>query len=154
MSDSSEARPLGTPHGQAFYAAMALLGIVVACGFGYGTVAAPTNPQRLVEALIALVFVTGAVEAIYRLVSPQKIHARSMNLSPVVRARLRLSRNILVRTAWVAFFVGILLHLSSSDTVSGAGTDMQVGAAVLWFAGWCVADYCGDQLGAFSRRLV
>jgi hypothetical protein len=154
MSQSAEAGSLGTPHGKEFYALMALLGLIGTCGFGYGTFAAPTVAQRLVEALIALVFLAGAIEAIDRLARPRAAHARSIHLSASRRRILRGTRTVLVRTAWVLFFAGILLHLSSSDTISGAGTDMQISAVILWFGAWCVADYCGDQLGAFSRRLA
>jgi hypothetical protein len=151
---SNDAPPKGTPHGKGFYAAMAFVGVLAACGFGYGTIAAPTVPQRCFEALIALVFLAGAIEGIDRLARPRVVHVRAMNLPVSQRRLLRGTRTVLVRLAWVVFFVGILLHLSNSDALSGAGTDMQVSAAVLWFAAWCVADYCGDELGAFSRRLV
>jgi hypothetical protein len=146
--------PKGTPHGKGFYAAMAFVGLLAACGFGYGTIAAPTMPQRFFEAVIALVFLAGAIEAIDRLARPRVVHVRAMTLPASRRRVLRGTRTFLVRLAWVLFFVGILLHLSNSDALSGAGTDMQVSAAVLWFAAWCVADYCGDELGAFSRRLL
>jgi hypothetical protein len=151
---NADAPPKGTPHGKGFYAAMAFAGLLAACGFGYGTFAAPTIPQGCIEAVIALVFLLGAIEGIDRLARPRLVHVRAMSLPASQRRVLRGTRTVLVRLGWVVFFVGILLHLSNSDALSGAGTDMQISAAVLWFAAWCVADYCGDELGAFSRRLV
>lgn len=143
--------PPGQPHGKFFYVIMAICSLIAGSGFGYGAYAAPTPILRMVQTLFALIFLAGAVESMHRLVHPDATRERSLSLSDVVRERLRFTRTVMVRFGWVIFFVGILLHLSSSDAVAGFGTDMEVYAGILWFAAWCIADYAGDRLKAFVR---
>ena len=57
----------------------------------------------------------------------------------------------MVRISLGLFLGGALMHISSSDQITGLGTDLQIFASVLAFAAWCVADVCGDRLQALKR---
>jgi uncharacterized membrane protein YoaK (UPF0700 family) len=141
-----------THHGKPFYAAVAIFALAAGCGFTYGTLMAPDPVQRLLEAIIAIVFLAGALQAGERLVRWQAVQQRSRSLSISTRESARTARNVVVGVAWLSFFVGALMHLSQSDTISGIGSDLQVIAGVLIFAAYCVADYCGERLRLRKRR--
>ena len=146
-------------HGKLFYFFVALMAVLAASGFAYGTVGAQNLIQRLLEALIALVFFAGALQAGNRLVRPANAERNATELSDSGRRRnagqkMRVTRNALVKIAWALFFVGAVMHVAQNENVSGAGSDMQVFAGVLLFAAWCLADLSGERLRILLRRPV
>jgi len=139
-------------HGQPFYFLIGLFALLAGSGFTYGMVGAQDSLQRLAEAAMAIIFLAGALQAGNRLLRPQAAWETARNLPDSTRQWLRGIRTALVGLAWLGFVAGALMHFSQSDSVSGAGSDMQVFAAVLVFLAWCFADFCGEPLRLFARR--
>jgi len=140
-----------TPHGRAFYAAIWAFSILATCAFSYAVVAAPTGTQRLAEAVLALVFAGGLLQTSNRLFRPREADRVSVGLPESKRRSLLTLGTAMVRISLGLFLGGALMHISSSDQITGLGTDLQIFASVLAFAAWCVADVCGDRLQALKR---
>jgi hypothetical protein len=138
--------PVRAPHGKVFYIAVAVL----ASPFGFLFVWAasgkaildgvpPNTPMvwRAVQAGVAALFLIGAMQAFERWLAPARAQARSAAISNVTRARLLFLRSWLLGLGVAASMLSIFR--------GGPISDISVLVGVFFFAGYSVADLCGER---------
>ena len=90
--------------------------------------------------------------AIVREVIPtRKAQDRSSALSRSTRVRLRTVCRSVVAVSIAAIAIATLLRLAGGQYERDFATDLQILSAVLLFAGYCVADVCGERFSAVFR---
>jgi hypothetical protein len=144
----------GEPHGKAFYCAVAVFALLPAAMFTTGVFTGVLSSlgERVLAAVVALVFWCGVLLAFERLLRPDTARERSLALSPSVRQSL----NTLRRVAQTLVALGIIgsgvLHFIGGAWKDTA-TDIGELSSVIVFAAWCISDVCGEKLSEGYTRL-
>ena len=141
------------PHGAAFYFSVAFFASLAGSMFAWGVFAvngAPF-PWRLVRTGVAVVFFFGALQSFERLLRPDKAQNRSSSLSGSARRRLRTACKSIVAVCITTFAGAALLRLAGGQYERDIAMDLQILCAALFFAGYSVADLCGERFSALLR---
>jgi hypothetical protein len=141
------------PHGTGFYFGVALFASLAGSMFSWA-IFAPSGapfPWRLVQTGIAIIFLLGAVQSFERLFRPESAQRRSSALSSSTRRTLRTVRKSVVAVSITAFAAAAFLRLAGGEHEGDFATDLQILSAVLVFAGYCIADLCGERFSAPFR---
>jgi hypothetical protein len=136
-----------SPHSRRYYFTVSLLGPVAALAFFWGTFFAPQSPipLRLAQFGIALVLLLGGIQAFERLRWPENARARSHSLPPFTRLVLGSVRKRVGEVCLAGFVASGLMRLFGGAQIRDLAADLGIVAAVLFFAGACLADLCGER---------
>jgi len=142
------------PHGTGFYFGVAVFASLAGSMFTWEvfTTSGTLFPWRLVGAGVAIIFPLGAVQSFERLFRPERAQSRSSSLSNSARRWLRMVCKSVVAVCITAFAIAGLLRLAGGQYERDFATDLQILSAVLFFAGYCVADLSGERFSALFRN--
>jgi hypothetical protein len=151
MSDMTAAAiPVNAPHGRGFYATVVIVSALFCCAFAWGASGKAVlegvrldTPMgwRLVQAGIAALFLVSAMQAFERLLAPARAQARSARISGAARARLLGLRTVLLGMGVAGSVIDVFVRIFRG----GHFADIVVLSGVFCFAGYLVADFCGER---------
>jgi hypothetical protein len=142
--------PVGAPHGKGFYTSVAIVSGLFCCAFAWGASGKAVldgvrldTPMgwRLVQGGIAALFLIGAMQAFERWLSPVRALARSAGISDGARARLLGLRSLLLAMGVAGSMIDLFMRLFRG----GHFGDITVLSGVCFFAGYLLADFCGER---------
>jgi len=127
------------PYCKGFYVGVAVFASLAGSMFTWGVFAPDGSPfaWRLVRTGVAIVFLFGAMQSFERLFRP---------------ARAQTVCKSAVAVCIIAFSIAGLLRLAGDQYERDFATDLQVLSAALFFAGFSVADFCGERFSGLLRN--
>ena len=135
------------PHGGFYYSAVAVFSFAFGLLFSFATLR--TGPFSLFGATLSIILLLGALQALERLVRPERAIQRSSALSASTRRRLLIICEVIRVIAYAGFSIASIVRWLGSPPMKDAAKNAGELAALLFFIGSCLADLAGQQL--FSR---
>ena len=138
------AQPSG-PHGKVFYSAKVLLASFLVVGFTWGLFHVRNAPlgSDFFGAVLLTIFLVTDLQALERLLLPEKAIQRSRSFSDSVRLKMRTACNVIWMMGTAGLLSGPVVRLLG---FRDAGTDLGEISAVLVFASSGLADLIGERL--------
>jgi len=135
-----------SPHGKEFYFVGGLFALLGGFLFVSAIFTADTSiALRLARALVAIVYVSAAVQAFERLFRPERASRRTLSLPDSIRNKLRAVRTTATVLVYATVVIAAILHFSTNPKIQDLGTDALVLAGVFIFLAIFVADFCGER---------
>jgi hypothetical protein len=144
------AEAAGNPHGRVFYSLQVLVTSVFGVGFAVGTFTTDVAllPWRFGRAVLAAVFLFGALQGFERLVRPKVAQARSRALPASTRGTLNVTCKVIQGLSLIFLAGALMMRVSGKRDLS---IDLMELWAVLLFLRHCLADLAGDPGTPFSQ---
>jgi hypothetical protein len=138
---------MASPHGRTYYSAFACIALAAATVFAWGVFQTETAPAavRWFGGGLVAVFLLCALQALERLVRPDKAARRSNAFSASASRKIRIACQSIGAAATAASVISIL----TPRTVSGG---LPILPGVLLFIAACLADLAGERLLDVYRR--
>jgi hypothetical protein len=139
------AEQTSSPHSKVFYSGTALFASLVVFVFTWGVfhVRSAEAGSDIFAGVLIMVFLVAALQALERLLWPEKASHRSRSLSDSTRLKIRMSCNIIRIMGTAGLFSGPFIRLLG---FRDAGIDLGELSALLLFMGVCLADLIGERL--------
>jgi hypothetical protein len=132
------------PHGKLYFSAVAVFASLFGLLFSFATLRA--GSFSLLGAALSIILLLGALQALERLVRPEKAIQRSRALSASTRRILLTVCEVIRVISFAALFIVAVMHWLGSGAIKDAATNAGELAALLLFIGSCLADLAGQNL--------
>jgi hypothetical protein len=133
---------------KSFYRMQLGFGLLLASLFTYGLFQPNPIPPALRSlcGLFAAIFFLGVLQAIERLVWPDRAKRRALTLRSSLRRPMRIVFTALIRISIAAFIASACLRIFGDQNLKDEGTDAGMIAVVIGFAATCLADLVGEDV--------